>query len=185
MGEPTLPGIEPDPPRKRGRPKGSGNRRSADLGKMIAALFGSTPGEQMARIGLVTAKEVRQAREFAVHAGLDPLTMAMVTKAKALARQLRCKPLEAWQQLEKERADLMPYVHQRQAQAVDLTVSAKPVPTVLIPEPMGPTSPVMDGAYRVLTEDVENQGLSAIVPSEVSQPKSHDEGDAPEIVEEP
>jgi hypothetical protein len=174
MADPTLPGMPVAPPRPVGRPKGSTNKRAGDLMKMVAAVFGSTPGEQMARIGLVTPAEVRRARPAAKLAQLDPLLMALVVKARRLSQVLECTPKEAWELLLKERSELMPYIHQRRPQAVELEVSTKRIPQVMIPEALGPLMPVLDGQWTALESD-DAGGLGAITPTEKG------EGDAPDV----
>jgi hypothetical protein len=108
-----------------GRPPASGNKRSPDLARYIAATFaGATPGQQAAQLALVTPGELKRARADAVELGLidlslPPLILAMAVKAAKLALVLKCDRRDAWLMLQKERADLMPYVHQRQAQMAE------------------------------------------------------------------
>lgn len=171
MSGELLPGIEAGAaPRRRGRPKGATNRRAEDLIRMIGAVYGSTPGEQAARIGLVTPKEVRLAKREARELGLDPVIMALVVKARALAKALKCKTDEAWAILARERAELMPYVHQKRP--IGIEVAQLAVPRVLIPEALGPAVPVLEGDYSVVEED---QILSDLRPVLVGRDKSDDE----------
>lgn len=131
-----LPGFgAPSQRRGRGRPKGSGNKRSLDLARYIEATYaGQTPGQQSASIGMVTAAEVKKARQVAVQLGirtgeLSPVMVAMVLKAKDLATALGIGAGDAWVLMAKERMDLMDYVHQKQPAAAP----AKPLdqlPTV-------------------------------------------------------
>lgn len=61
MGEGSLPGIEPPAPRRRGRPKGSTNKRAKDLQGFIAAKYGASAAQQSAAVCMVTPAELRQA----------------------------------------------------------------------------------------------------------------------------
>lgn len=118
----TLP-IQATAQRRRGRPPGVKNKRSLDLGRYIEAMFGgSTPGQQSAQLCLVTPADLKRAKAEArelqvIDVDLAPLTLAMVVKAKKLARAIGCTSTEAWLLLAKERAELMAYVHQKQPQA--------------------------------------------------------------------
>lgn len=109
--------------RRRGRPPGVKNKRSLDLGRYIEATFGGmTPGQQAAQICMVSPRDLREARADAKDLGLvfvdlPPVMLAMVVKAKKLARAIGCETKEAWLLLSKEREGLMAYIHQKQAQA--------------------------------------------------------------------
>jgi hypothetical protein len=120
-----------------GRPPGKGNKRSTDLARYIEATFGGTPGQQAAQLALVTPAEVKRAKDDArdlrlIDHGLRGLELAMVVKAAKLALALGCERRDAWLLLQKERADLMPYVHQRQAQKPASDPNAAPTATVFI-----------------------------------------------------
>ena len=96
MADPILPlqlTSESPLPRRRGRPRGSSNKRSMDLAKYVAAQFGSTPGQQMAELAMVTPAQVKRARAEAAELGiaiegLSPLELAHLVKAKRLSRAL-------------------------------------------------------------------------------------------------
>jgi hypothetical protein len=124
---------------RRGRPPGVKNRRSLDLAKYIEATFaGMTPGQQSARIALVSEADVKAARRLAselgvIDLGLDALTLAMVNKATKLAKALRCEPVDAWAILAREREGLMKYVHQVQPQAREAN-NRPPATVFLVPE---------------------------------------------------
>lgn len=160
--------------RRRGRPPGSGNKRSTDLIRMIAAVYGSTPGEQVSRVGLVTPREVAAAKAYAKEKGLDQVVAALVIKARALGSAIGCTTAEAWDRLAQSRAELMPYVHQRRPQAVELEVSARKAPLVMIPEALGAVGPVIEG--NLDEEREEDQGFGNLRPIEVSRSKSHGDG---------
>lgn len=140
MDTPALPGLIPSAggevvkPRK-GRPPGAVGKRSLDLGKYIEARFGGlTPGQQAAEIGMVTAKELRDPwlKAAAKAMGLPPVVVAMADKARALALHLGCEPAMAWELMRKERAEILPYVHQRRAQAAD-TGPERALPVIMMP----------------------------------------------------
>lgn len=105
--------------RGRGRPKGSGNRRSLDLAKYIEATFGGmTPGQQAAQLSMVTPAELKRAKADAAELqildrGLSNLQLAQVVKAWKLARAIGCETRDAYLLMAKEREALMPYVHQK------------------------------------------------------------------------
>ena len=113
--------------RRRGRPPGARSKRSLDLARYVEAQFGGmTPGQQTAALCLVTVKELKAAK--------GSMFEAMVIKASELALALGCEKRDAWLLLQKEREGLMPYVHQRQAQAVDAKTAAKPATVFIVPE---------------------------------------------------
>lgn len=155
-----LPGIGAPGARRRGRPPGSTNRRQADLARYIEAQFGATPGEQMAKVALVSKRELKAA-------GGD-LVLAMVEKAKVLARAIGCDTVDAWGMMARERAELMAYVHQKKPQAVAVKAEGF-APAVIIVGSEGPSqlAPLEDDI------DVEFQVVSSPLPAEVSRPKSH------------
>lgn len=175
MGNPVLPGLGEGavagPARGRGRPKGSANRRNADLHDYLVAHYrGLTPGQQLAAVGLATDREVRLAKPLAKELGLDPVTAALIVKARKLADRLGCKPAEAWALMATARADLMPYVHQRRPQAVDLTSKGEQIRPVIMGLPMAaPRLDVIEGEFEQL------QQLNELTPAQVAQPKSHED----------
>src|SRR4051812_4630458 len=90
-------GGAPEKPR-RGRPKGSSNKRSTDLVRYIEAQYGGlTPGQQAAAIGMVTPADLRRARKMARLLRLPEVVVAMTTKATMLGQLLGCSPAEAWE----------------------------------------------------------------------------------------
>ena len=153
MSDPTLPLPIPSEsplPQRRGaarlsangkplgRPPKSVNKRSTDLAKYIEAQYGSTPGQQIAQLAMVTPAQVRKAKAEAVElgidpTGLDPIDLAHLVKAKRLGLAMGVTTAEAYAAGHKARVDLLPYVHQRQAPAAES--KAKPAATVfLMPE---------------------------------------------------
>lgn len=171
MNMPTLPGVAPAPKRGPGRPKGSGNKRSGDLQRYVEAQFaGMTPGQQSAQIGLVTAKELRDAK--------GDLLLAMAAKARALAGLLGCEAKEAWLLMQRERADLLPYVHQKRATKEEPTGKDQPTHT-FIAIPMDQQAAAGDGAsageWDTPPDLLTNQSVSVIEGEQVTQPKSHDD----------
>lgn len=171
MNNLALPGLTPGPVRRRGRPPGSGNKRSGDLRAYIEAVYGGlTPGQQAAAVGLVTAREVRDAKAEAKTRGLSPVVQAMATNAKALAQVLCCDPKEAWLLMMKEREALLPYVHQRLApregEKGDPT-KGQPMLIVADVEP----GPELQHGYE---EAEVFQGPALPPPDQVAHPKSHE-----------
>ncbi len=171
MNMPTLPGVAPAPKRGPGRPKGSGNKRSGDLQRYVEAQFaGMTPGQQSAAIGLVSAKELREA-------GGD-LLKAMALKARMLAMELDCAPAAAWALMQKERSDLLPYIHQKRATKEEATGQAGPSLT-FVAIPMDMATAAGDGAsageWDTPPDLLTNQSVSVIEGEQVTQPKSHDD----------
>ncbi|PZQ63367.1 MAG: hypothetical protein DI570_09245 [Phenylobacterium zucineum] len=73
--------IAPEPPRKRGRPKGSTNRRAADLKGYIGARFGGSAAQQSAQLCMVTPAELKKAG--------GSMAAAMVMKAQDLVNHVR------------------------------------------------------------------------------------------------
>lgn len=171
MNMPTLPGVAPAAKRGPGRPKGSTNKRQGDLLKFIEARYaGLTPGQQSAAVGLVSAQELREA-------GGDVL-MAMAAKARVLAMELDCPPAAAWALMQKERADLLPYVHQKRAPKAEDDGGEKPTHTwVAIPVEAdqaegGAAGP---GEWDTPPDMLEFQPLSRPAADEVTEPKSPDD----------
>lgn len=174
MNMPTLPGVAPAPKRGPGRPKGSTNKRSGDLQKYIEAQYaGLTPGQQSAAIGLVTARELREA-------GGD-LVRAMAAKARALAIDLDCAPAAAWALMQKERADLLPYIHQRLGPKADQAPGETPTHTFIavpIEDGTAAGSGSSLGEWDTPPDMLEYQGVSGAQGEQVTQPKSHDDSQA-------
>lgn len=170
--------IAPMKPR-RGRPPGAKSKRSLDLAKYIEARFaGATPGQQSAELCMVTPKDVREAKarakelqilDFDIH----PLMLAMVVKAKQLARALGCTSTEAWILLQKERDQLMAYVHQKRAQEAPTKPDDRLAHVFLVREGESAGGDLLD-----LTSD-DGEGLEFLddlpAPSDqVARPKSDD-----------
>lgn len=134
----TLP--EAPQPRRRGRPPGAKNRRSVDLSRYIEATYGGmTPGQQAAELAMVKPADLKKAKDLArelgvLDVGLSPFMLAMVVKAKQLAKAIGCEARDAWLLLQKERADLMPYIHQRQAPKADDGKVKPPATVFLVPD---------------------------------------------------
>lgn len=74
-------GSAPDAPRKRGRPKGSTNKRPAQLQGFIAARYGATAAQQAAALCMVTPAELKAAG--------GSMAKAMVAKAADLVEIVR------------------------------------------------------------------------------------------------
>jgi hypothetical protein len=170
MNMPTLPGVAPAPKRGPGRPKGSKNKREADLARYVEAKYaGLTPGQQSAAIGLVTQDELRRA-------GGD-LVRAMARKARELAVDLDCPPVAAWALMQKERADLMPYVHQKRPPKAEEDPGDKPTHTyVAIPMDQAETGGAGEGhgEWDTPPDLLENQTLIGSDVEPVTPP-SHTE----------
>ena len=160
MSNELFPGLGPaaGEARRRGRPRGSVNKRSVDLARYIEAQYGGmTPGQQSAAVALVTAKELKAAKHN--------LVKALAVKAAALAQELGCSKLEAWREMRAEREGLMPYVHQKRPQSVELDAKGMVQPVIML----APAAPrAIEGEF------VEIQGLNGAQPIEVSRSKSHD-----------
>lgn len=171
MNMPTLPGVAPAPKRGPGRPKGSANKRSGDLQRYVEAVYGGmTPGQQSAQIGLVTAKELREA-------GGD-LMVAMAVKARGLAQLLGCEGKEAWLLMQRERADLLPYIHQKRAPKAEEAGGETPTHTFYA-VPIEDATAAGDGGgageWDTPPDMLEYQGLEAQRVAQVTEPKSPDE----------
>jgi hypothetical protein len=151
--------------RPRGRPKGSTNKRRQDLGRYIEAVHGSTPGEQLAKVVLVTRSELREARGDHFE--------AMICKAEKLAKRLNCKTAEAWALLQRGQVELMAYVHQKQPQAIALKGQGM-APAVLV---IG-----QEAAAQLAPMDYEeNQEVIEGHAHEVSRGQSHGDGQGPDL----
>lgn len=160
-----------------GRPPG-GSKRALDLGRYIEATFGGmTPGQQSAELSMVKPADLAKARKLAaelglVDLGLSPLMLAMAVKAAQLAKVLGCEKRDAWLMLQKERGDLMGYIHQKQAPAADKGGKV-PIATVfMIPE--GDANPAQLADFSANEDELDFIDLSASAPDQVGQPKSDD-----------
>lgn len=170
MNMPTLPGVAPAPKRGPGRPKGSGNKRSGDFQRYIEAQYaGLTPGQQSAAVGLVSAKELRDAK--------GDLMVAMALKARALAAMIGCETKEAWLLMQRERAELLPYVHQKRAPKAEEAGKDQSTLT-FVAIPMDEATAAGDGAtageWDTPHDLLTNQRVDLIEGEQVTQPKSHD-----------
>jgi hypothetical protein len=164
---------------RRGRPKGSKNKRAGDLaGFIVAQHEGRTPGQQLAAVALPTAKDRREARARARALGVDPETMAMVVKAEKLARAMGwAQPglpvpaqalRDAWSIMFAAYKELLPYIHQRLApKEADKPAAALPV-IMMDAEPEGGALPP-----SAFGEGEENQDLIELIPVQLSQANSH------------
>ena len=182
MDQPSLPLAMTPVKRRRGRPPGAKNRRSLDLARYVEAQFGGmTPGQQAAQLCLVSPKDLRQAKARAAelqklallgaHLPADPMVLAMVVKAADLALALGCDRRDAWLLLQKEREGLMPYVHQRQAQA-DTKSAATPATVFMVPEGESGPAQALDLGDDDAIEFADDFGRDA---RQVSPSKSHND----------
>ncbi len=130
---PALAGGSGGKKSRAGRPKGARNkaasktvRAKADLFDYLKARAGTTPGQQLADIVMITAKEVKQARvwcEGAREAGglgldwkaFDKTELTWAFKAWKTAQLYGTTMGDARAYLAKMAGELMAYVHQRQA----------------------------------------------------------------------
>lgn len=169
MNTPALPGLAPAPRRGPGRPKGSGNKRSGDLQRYVEAVYGGlTPGQQSAAIGLVTSQELRAA-------GGD-LVRAMALKAQQLARMLGCEGKEAWLLMQRERADLLPYIHQKRAPKAEEPAGDQPTHTFIavpIEDATAAGGGQALGEWDTPADLLEYQGVSTTPDEQVTRTKSH------------
>jgi hypothetical protein len=180
MDTPSLPGLVPvlmpEGEKRRGRPKGSKNKRSSDLLAWVTAEYGGlTPGQQSAAISLVTAKEVRLARPLARELGVSPVLAAMMIKAEKIAKHMGWHTKDAWAAMTKEREILLPYVHQRQPQAPDAPKGDGDRPVLLVADVEAESIDARDlGGDGPAEDDLQGfQQLIGPAAGEVSQPKSH------------
>lgn len=139
MDQHLLPLVDSPPGRRRGRPPGARNKRSTDLARYVEATFGGmTPGQQAAELALVKPSDLKKAKALALHFGIleaeiPPLMLAMAVKARQLAKAIGCTATEGWIILQKERAELLGYVHQKLPPKAD--AKGGPAATVfLVPE---------------------------------------------------
>lgn len=145
-----------------GRPPKAAGKRSADLVRYIEAQYGGlTPGQVAAELALVKPADLKKAARLAAELGisgqgLPDLMLAMVVKAEQLAKALDVPRVQAWIILQKERENLLPYVHQRQAPAADKKPGAT-VTAFLIPEGQAGQDQLAD-----MTPDDDEAGLEII-----------------------
>lgn len=168
---PALPGLAPAPKRGPGRPKGSANKRSGDLQRYVETVYGGlTPGQQSAAVGLVTAAELK--------ADGGDLVVAMARKATRLARLIGCEGKEAWLLMQRERADLLPYIHQKLPPKAEAPAGDTPTHTfyaVPIEETTAAGGGQAVGEWDTPADLLEYQGVSTAPDEQVTQPKSHDD----------
>lgn len=165
--------------RRRGRPPGAKNRRSVDLARYVEATYGGmTPGQQAAELAMVKPADLKKAKAAARELGLVDLELpafmlAMAVKAAQLAKVLGCEKRDAWLLLQKERADLMPYIHQRQAPKADDGKAKAPATVFLVPD-----GEAVDQAqladFSADGDDLEFIDDLPAHPGQVGQPKSDD-----------
>lgn len=173
----TLP--EGAQPRRRGRPPGAKNRRSVDLSRYIEATYGGmTPGQQAAELAMIKPADLRRAKDLArdlgvLDVGLSPFMLAMVVKAKQLAKAIGCETRDAWLLLQKERADLMPYIHQRQAPKADDGKAKAPATVFLVPDGEA-VDQVQLADFSADGDDLEFIDDLPAHPAQVGQMKSDD-----------
>jgi hypothetical protein len=172
MNTPALPGLAPAPKRGPGRPKGSGNKRAGDLQRYVEAQFeGLTPGQQSAQIGLVTAAELR--------ADGGDLLVAMARKAARLALLIGCEGKEAWLLMQRERADLLPYIHQKRAPKPEEAAPGDRPTHTYIAVPIEEGTAAGDGGqageWDTPPDLLEYQGVTPDAPEQVTPDKSPDD----------
>lgn len=159
---------------RRGRPKGSTNKRSGDLQAILVHTYGGrTPGQQLAQVCMVTPAEVRKAKGRARELGLTAELMAMIEKAERLAQAMgwpgQQGVKDAWAMMYKAYGELLPYVHQRLAPK-EAEKGAQQLPMILMdPEPAGGAA--LPSSFGNVEED---QPLIEVLPLQLSQPNSHD-----------
>lgn len=135
---------------------------------------GLTPGQQLARLVMVTPADIRQAKVWASEKGLDPkgfdkVVLAMSWKAERLAKLNGWDSRDAWSVLMAAQKELMPYVHQKQGsiepEAVDkravIYADATPLGSVANP-----------------SQDIDNQVEISFEPLGLTQQGSHKASEA-------
>jgi len=145
-------------PRRRGRPKGSTNRRPAEFAGYVAARYGGTAAQQMAAVALVTPAEVRKA---------GGVLQARLAKARELAQALNIDLVDAWKILAAELAQLAPYTDKRQPLAVEAK-GAGFAPSVVVQ--------IEAAGGQVMPRDALDADFVEVfqaAPALVSQAKSH------------
>lgn len=201
-------------PRKRGRPKGSTNKRAADLKGYIAARFGGSAAQQAAQLAMVTPAELKAAG--------GSMAKAQVNKALDLVKHVREAQdgRDEWLRrvIREELADLADLLPEdvRQAvgkavgrireatagfglkEALDLigkeraallpyTDQRQPLAVDVTGMERAPSVVVMGmaDAQGVATMPIENADVFEGAYEVVSQPKSHEGQQALEFVDEP
>jgi hypothetical protein len=91
-----------------GRPPGATNKRTRELVGLIATTYGGTPAEKIARFVFVDEKT------------------ELLERAKVLAKDLNCKPVEALRIILDLAKELLPYCHQKLPLAIE-GVGAAPI----------------------------------------------------------
>lgn len=178
---PTAGAAVENRPRK-GRPKGSTNKRSGDLGAILVATYeGRTPGQQLAAVCLPTAKDRREAKARARGLGVDVETMAMVIKAEKLAKAMGWTDVgtgkvtaqglrDAWSIMFAAYKELLPFIHQRLApREGEKPKDALPM-IIMDAEPEGGAA--LPSAFG---EGEEDQPLIQVIDLQLSQPNSHED----------
>jgi hypothetical protein len=180
MAQLPLSLSEAPQPRRRGRPPGAKNRRSVDLSRYIEATYGGmTPGQQAAELAMVKPADLKKAKDLArdlgiLDHGLSPMMLAMAVKARQLAAAIGCETKEAWLLLQKERADLMPYIHQRQAPKADDGKVKAPATVFLVPDGEGHDQAQL-ADFSADPDDIEIIDDLPAHPAQVGQMKSDDD----------
>lgn len=149
--------------RGRGRPKGSKNKRPAELAAYVGARYGGSAVQQMAALVMVTPGEVRQA---------GSVMAARVEKARELGAALGIKTAEAWKLISAELQALAPYTDKRQPQAIE----AKGVG-------MSPSVVVQVEGLALMPADAEFVEVFQPAPEQVAQSKSHEEAQPAEFAD--
>jgi hypothetical protein len=138
-----------------------------DLARYVEAQFGGmTPGQQSARLCLVTPADLKNAQANAKRVGLahppkDPMMCAMAVKAEELAKALGCERAFAWALISREREGLMKYIHQPQPAAPPKKGDGASILAYIVPEGS-------DGPNVEIVDDFDPDLI------EVSPVKSHD-----------
>lgn len=169
-----LGGGSPPAPRKRGRPKGSTNKRSGDFKAYIEALYGGTAAQQSAAFCMVTPRELRAARGNMAQARVNK-ALDLVARIKEADKTAQLGLVEAMRMIAGELDSLKPYTDQRQAHLPALDEAGKPILPLIIGLPMAPM--YLDPAEGAIAGEYEQlQRLNDLRPVEVSRLKSHDDG---------
>jgi hypothetical protein len=164
-------------PKKRGRPKGAKNKTSGDLLKWVANETGGlTPGQQLARLAMVTPKDIRNAKRWALEEigsirpinikAIDPLVLGMAYKATQLAQLMGWDKRDAWAAIQKASADLLPYMHQKQASKEAEKPDNRGV--ILM-------SPMALGSMGNPSQSLDFQGDFLLEIPDATQPKPHNQ----------
>ena len=135
MDQLPIVGLEPPsgaPEKKRGRPPGAKNKASGDLRKYIAATTGSTPGQQLADLVMVTQKDMRAGRRALQDMGQDvraytPMMMGYWWRRRQLMALFGWSEQYADGVMARLTDMLMPYVHQGLGKAEAEKVDTRPM----------------------------------------------------------